>query len=47
MMYRSFITLIGAGLVALVGAKSIDIDVGEDGNFKFNPDTSTAAVGDT
>jgi len=46
-MYRSFITLLGFGLVALVGGKSIDIDVGEDGDLKFDPDTSTAAVGDT
>lgn len=46
-MYRSLTTLLGLGLAALVGAKSIDIDVGEDGDLKFDPDTSTAAVGDT
>jgi len=44
-MYRSFVTLLG--LAALVAAKSIDIDVGENGGFKFSPNTVTAAVGDT
>jgi len=49
MMYRSFVTLLSLGLVAVgtVKAKSIDIDVGEDGALSFKPDTSTANIGDT
>ncbi|TVY51837.1 putative GPI-anchored cupredoxin [Lachnellula cervina] len=42
--YRSLLAILGLA-VAAVCAKSIDIDVGEEG-IKFAPNTTTAAVGD-
>ena len=43
-MYRLLTLLIV--LAATVSAATIDIDVGEDGSLKFNPASTTAAVGD-
>jgi hypothetical protein len=34
-------------LAATVFAATISIDVGEDGNLAFSPNSMTAAVGDT
>jgi plastocyanin len=34
-------------LAATVSCATVTIDVGEDGSLKFEPDSSTAAVGDT
>ena len=38
----SFLALAGS-----VSAATISIDVGKDGSLKFDPDSTTAAIGDT
>ncbi|TVY78356.1 putative GPI-anchored cupredoxin, partial [Lachnellula suecica] len=45
-MYSSVFTLLSFGLAA-VGAKNIDIRVGQNGTIKFVPDSMMADVGDT
>jgi hypothetical protein len=44
-MYQSLVTLLGFGLA--VSAKAIDINVGEMGSLKFEPNSTTADMGDT
>jgi len=43
-MYRSILSLLA--LAATATAATIEIDVGEDGNLAFDPNSVTAAVGD-
>jgi hypothetical protein len=44
-MYRNLASFLA--LAATVSGASIGIDVGQDGSLKFNPDSVTAAMGDT